>query len=187
MNENPNNDCAIILKKSFISFERSTFVNASIQIIWICSIIKHLNLVFTQSHTIEHSAATQTHSISNPFTSLFELVGPVQLDWQLVLFPSWEPEVELFVQFCGGGGLQVEFIGGVSVGLEELDVSFTFGRFWFMQILLPELSTLHLKSFSIVQFWEHPSPLTILLSSHSSKSTLIPSPHLGVHIFVSLL
>ena len=162
MNEKPNNDCAIILKKSFMSFERSTFVNASIQIIWICSIIRHLNLEFTQSHTIEHSAATQTHSMSNPFTSLFELVGPVQLDWQLVPFHAWEPDVEPFVQFFGGGGLFGGFIDGVSVGSEELGLSFTFGGFCFMQILLPELSILHRKSFSIVQFWEHPSPLTVL-------------------------
>ena len=43
-------------------------------------------------------------------------------------------------------------------------------------------SGMHTYPFSIWQIAEHPSPSLILLSSHYSLSSLIPFPHLEVHM-----
>ena len=45
----------------------------------------------------------------------------------------------------------------------------------------------HLQSFSITHISSHPSPLTVLLSSHCTPPRLYPLPHISTHEFVTKL
>ena len=145
--------------------------------------LKLLNFEFKHSHTIEHSKVRISHEIISHskflsfFKLLLELFGAVQLKFQLVLFPDWLPSVVLFIGV--GKGLVFE--------LEVPWVVVLFEGLIFWQLLFPELSIIHWKPCSILQTFEHPSPFKLFLSSHSSSSTFIPSPHLGVQIFVVVL
>src|SRR5208283_2457217 len=47
-------------------------------------------------------------------------------------------------------------------------------------ILAPRGGCVQVQPGSTVQFWEHPSPLMVLPSSHCSGGTTMPSPHFEV-------